>query len=193
MRITNIQWDVDFEEAWQKLKEMDYDESARIVGCPIDHWANMETQERYDYAYEYFHCRPGEIIDFLEIPDEVEIPAEIAEDPEYANDWQGLVEYISDWLSDEYGYCHEGFEIDPEDKINRAMEQDCEVTADVMAELLMDTDWSTWKMFEGIASDYLNGNKDVRKGIDLAISALTGWNMSSIATKILERVDEEAA
>ena len=45
-------------------------------------------------------------------------------------------------------------------------------------------------MFEGLASDYLNGSADVRKGIDLACSALTGWNLSSIADQILERAAE---
>lgn len=67
---------------------------------------------------------------------------------------------------------------------------DREITAEVMSELLMDDTWSTWKMFEGLASDYLNGSADVQKGIDLACSALTGWNLSSIAEQILERVNE---
>ena len=64
---------------------------------------------------------------------------------------------------------------------------DREITAEVMGELLTDGNWSTWKMFEGLASDYLDGSPDVRKGIDLACSALTGWNLSSIAEQILER------
>lgn len=64
---------------------------------------------------------------------------------------------------------------------------DREITAEVMSELLMDDTWSTWKMFEGLASDYLSGSVDVRKGIDLACSALTGWNLPSIAEQILER------
>ena len=116
----------------------------------------------------------------VDLPTEVEAP-------------EGIVteEDISDWLSDEYGFCHKGFIIDPDDLISTAMDQDCETTADVMAELLMDENWTTWKMFEGLAGDYLNGNSDVRKGIDLAVSALTGWNMTSIAKKILEKTDEE--
>ena len=65
---------------------------------------------------------------------------------------------------------------------------DRESSAEVMCELLMDDHWSTWKMFEDLASDYLNGSADVRKGIDLACSALTGWDLSSIADQILERV-----
>lgn len=83
-----------------------------------------------------------------------------------------------------------------EEIIRRAYEDgDIEVSADVMSELLMDDNWSTWKMFEGLASDYLNGSADVRKGIDLAISAVTGWNLDTIAQTILDRcyedIDEE--
>lgn len=64
---------------------------------------------------------------------------------------------------------------------------DREISAEVMSELLLDDHWSTWKMFEDLASDYLNGSDDVRKGIDLACSALTGWDLSSIAEQILAR------
>ena len=64
---------------------------------------------------------------------------------------------------------------------------DCDASADVMSELLMDDEWSTYKMFEGLASDYLNGNDDVRKGIDLACAALTGWNLDTIAKKVLKK------
>jgi hypothetical protein len=77
------------------------------------------------------------------------------------------------------------------DSIREVLETvDREITAEVMSELLMDDNWSTWKMFEGLASDYLNGSADVRKGIDLACSALTGWYLSSIADQILERAAE---
>lgn len=51
--------------------------------------------------------------DTMVLPTEVEIPEEIASDPDYANpDYEeALAEYIADWLSDTYGYCHEGFDI----------------------------------------------------------------------------------
>lgn len=77
------------------------------------------------------------------------------------------------------------------DSIREVLETvDRDISAEVMSELLMDDNWSTWKMFEGLASDYLNGSPDVQKGIDLACSALTGWYLSSIAKQILERAAE---
>lgn len=43
------------------------------------------------------------------LPTEVEIPDEYATDPELLNNLDMLEETISDWLSDTYGWCHEGF------------------------------------------------------------------------------------
>ena len=78
-----------------------------------------------------------------------------------------------------------------EDLIRQAQEcSDRDISAEVMSELLMDTDWSTWKMFEGLATDYLWGNADVRKGIDQACAALTGWELGTIAQMIIDRCNE---
>ena len=54
-----------------------------------------------------------EEIEACELPSEVNIPEEISDDPEYRSPemWDALVEHISDWLSDEFEFCHCGFEI----------------------------------------------------------------------------------
>lgn len=64
---------------------------------------------------------------------------------------------------------------------------DTEDTADEMANLLMDPDWSTYKMFERIAQDYLAGNADVQKGIDQTMENVTGWSMKTIAQRLLDK------
>lgn len=46
------------------------------------------------------------------LPTEVEIPDEYAKDPEMLADRDLLEETISDWLSDTYEMCHEGFRIE---------------------------------------------------------------------------------
>ncbi len=77
------------------------------------------------------------------------------------------------------------------DVINKAIESESvDASAEVMSELLMDLNWSTYKMFEGLAADYIYGNDDVRKGIDLACSALTGWNLGTVAKKVLGKSAE---
>ena len=42
-------------------------------------------------------------------PEELNLPSEIKLDETFIN--EALADYIGDWLSDEYGYCHDGFEI----------------------------------------------------------------------------------
>ena len=58
-------------------------------------------------------------------------------------------------------------------------------TAEHMADLLMDTNNSTYKMFEELSVSYLNGNKEYRKGIDDACAILTGWYLETIAEQII--------
>ncbi len=66
-------------------------------------------------------------------------------------------------------------------------ETNTDTSSEVMSELLMDPDTTTYKMFEGLAEDYLQGNDDVRKGIDAAVTSLTGWSMASVAWMIINR------
>ena len=53
----------------------------------------------------------------VELPAEVEIPEEYASDPELCEDKDLLEETISDWLSDTFGFCHEGFILEEENKL----------------------------------------------------------------------------
>lgn len=66
-----------------------------------------------------------------------------------------------------------------------------ETSSTVMAELLMDTDITTYKMFEDLASAYLEANPAARAGIDKACSVLTGYSLPEIAEKIINRSSEE--
>ena len=99
MRATNIQWDIDFDDVWEVLADMDYRKAADVLEIPYETYANMTTEERDDYAYDYFRHRPGALCDFLGLPDEVDIPSEFDPSDDYYE------EDITDWLSDEYGYC----------------------------------------------------------------------------------------
>lgn len=50
--------------------------------------------------------------------DDTELPTEIKHEFEYNEDDDKLLDNISDWLSDEYGYCHDGFNAHKEAKEN---------------------------------------------------------------------------
>ena len=100
MRVAyNIQWDVDFDEVYEVLSNMTARQGAESLGLPYDTYANMTTSERNDYAYDVFRHCPGALDEFLGLSNEIIIPDTLIDD-----------EDISDWLSDEYGYCHNGFE-----------------------------------------------------------------------------------
>ena len=90
----------------KKLDDMSCQKAATALNIPVETYANMTTSERHDYAYDLFHRCPTELHEFMGLPDEVEIPEEFNKPSDDC-----FPEDISDWLSDEYGFCHGGFEI----------------------------------------------------------------------------------
>jgi hypothetical protein len=62
-----------------------------------------------------------------------------------------------------------------------------DLSAEYMTELLTDYDYSTYKMFESLASSYVEGSAEVRNGIDTACSVLTGWNFTTIAERLVNK------
>ena len=93
-------------------------------------------------------------------------------------------------MSDSTSYNENG-NLSNEEVVKKALDElDTEFTSDQMAEYLMDTNWTTYKMFEDLASDYLSGSEEYRKGIDCACAALTGWNFYSIAAQMLSKAKE---
>lgn len=106
MKAYNIQWDIDIEEALYTLEEKTSANAAKVLGVSEEIYANMTESERYDYAYSYFHHCPGAMEDLFGLPESVEIPEDITDE----ND-------ASDWLSDVYGFCHNGFVLDTDEEI----------------------------------------------------------------------------
>ena len=104
MKAYNINWSIDYDEVYEKLDDMTVDKAAAALEIPKGRYANMSTEERHDYAYDFFRHDPGALDEFLELPSEVEIPKDI-EDLSDDN-------VITDWLSDTFGYCIEGYDLD---------------------------------------------------------------------------------
>ncbi len=61
-----------------------------------------------------------------------------------------------------------------------------EDSAEYMAELLMDDENSTYKMYEELASAYLDGNDEYRKGLNDAVIMITGWSLDTISKRLLD-------
>jgi len=97
-----IEWDIDIADILDRLDEMLYEAAAEALEIPAKQYASMTTAERHDYAYDYFRGQDEAKAGFMGLPTEAKIPDSIAEDDYDA---------ISDWLSDEYGFCHKKFTV----------------------------------------------------------------------------------
>ena len=98
MKAINIEWDIDIEDGLYALDEMTYKDAAEALGISADYYANMTPDERDEYATEVFEKSPSTLIEIIGLPDTVELPKHLKN-----------TESISDWLSDEFGFCHKGF------------------------------------------------------------------------------------
>lgn len=101
MKTINIKWDIDMEDILKKLDNLTNEKVSKILGIPERICANLTTTEKYDYTYSLFYNNDSCFNEFMELPTEMEIPKEIENDEDA----------ISDYLSDETGFCHYGFEL----------------------------------------------------------------------------------
>ena len=102
MRAYDIEWDIDIEEAFEKLDTMTLEEAAAALDIQLPLYSKMNTIERRDFAYDRFCHNHTNLADFIGVPNKVDIPEEIAKEG---------TEAISDWLTDEFGWCHRGFRL----------------------------------------------------------------------------------
>ena len=95
MTVYDIIWDVDDADVFAVLDEMTVHRAAEALCLPISTYANMTTEERHDYAADLSRLEKQDI---MNLPEDAVVP-------------DGMTDYddISDWLSDEYGFCHLGF------------------------------------------------------------------------------------
>ena len=70
-------------------------------------------------------------------------------------------------------------------------EVDPDESAEYMAELLMDDTTTTWKMYERLVGNWLNGSTEYRNGLNDAVILITGWSLDTIAKKLTEKEEEE--
>lgn len=63
-------------------------------------------------------------------------------------------------------------------------EVDNDKVANLMSDMLMDTDVTTYDMFEELVVAYRGGNEDFRKGMDKALETLLWYNMNDIVSKV---------
>ena len=133
MRAKRIEWDVDMDEVFEKLDELLYEKAAEVLEIPSAVYASMTTSERYDYAYDVFHHRPGKLYDFLGLPEEVDLNIEIEE------------EEVADYLSDQYGYCIRDLKIESNTSIG---------TFSVDVQIMADGTYDVYLAHEGSSGEH---------------------------------------
>ncbi len=106
----NIDWDIDIEEMYDILDNSTVTQAAKMLEMPLERYDNMTTEERHDYAYDKIHHNRLDAAEMLGLPDEVKIPENVLEHYGITSKDDDMSD-ITDWLSDEYGYCIKGYEI----------------------------------------------------------------------------------
>lgn len=101
MRAVNIEWDVDLEDAMNKLDSLTIEEANETLKTAFNSKKDLEAVVRGFYKP---HLYPKYIAELMGLPTKVKVPKNLTDEEE-----------ISDWLTDTYGFCHKGFKLE-EDK-----------------------------------------------------------------------------
>lgn len=72
-------------------------------------FTDWECLERYEKYGDTVKVKIFDIEWDMDEDDDTVLPTEIVNEFDYKGDNDELVDNISDWLTDEYNYCHEGF------------------------------------------------------------------------------------
>ena len=73
-------------------------------------FTDWECLERYEKYGDTVKVKIFDIEWDMDEDDDAVLPTEIVNEFDYKGDNDELEETITDWLSDEYGYCHEGYD-----------------------------------------------------------------------------------
>ena len=142
MKAYNIDWDVDEQDTAYDILSCTIKEIANILCVNLEEIINQKANSLCDFIINHLHHRPGLIDDFYRLPNSVEIPEKVVQEIEEWHPYYGRCEtckyyancnacsnciegseydfdlkhidnqYITDWLSDEYGFCIQGYKLD---------------------------------------------------------------------------------
>ena len=98
---SDIEWDIEMHDIFETMDEIAIDKAAQILDIPVDRYANMTTSERYDYIYDTIrHNQKTSFLveELFDLPEEIVLPDELKDTDD-----------ITDYISDTYGFCIEGY------------------------------------------------------------------------------------
>ena len=100
MKAINILWDVDVCDVLDSLDNMCPSDGAKALDLQPEVYAKMTDAILEDYVQDLLDKDQLNLDKIMNLPDEIEIPENITD-----------MDEISDYLSDQTGYCHKGFDI----------------------------------------------------------------------------------
>lgn len=106
MKAINIQWDIGPDDFMAALFAMKPEETAEFFNMPVEKYTDMTIGQMRKCAGQKFEKDKSQALEIIGLPSSVDIPDHMKMD----------AETISDWLSDTYGFCHNGFEITADTK-----------------------------------------------------------------------------
>lgn len=104
MVVSNIKWNVTLDEISELINTQQVSSGviARLLDVPYSLYKSLSLAERCESVRDAIHHNRIDAAVLVELPDKIEIPAEIGDNEEN----------IANWISDEFGYCIEGFDYD---------------------------------------------------------------------------------
>lgn len=113
MHITNIEWDIDLNDAFEDFRQnLMIEEQANMLNIPINDYKKLSIDEIEDTFFDNARHNRFDIASSLyNLPANIDVPQEFINE---AGDRQELAEYMTEYISNEYGFCIEGYDFDDE-------------------------------------------------------------------------------
>ena len=111
--VSDIQWSPDVEILMDALENVSEEKAAKGMELPLERYRNMTYEERLDYLHDMLRhnsCSDYMLTEVLDMPNTVILPKEVVKEAIEIHD----TDVISEYLSDEYGFFHEGFSLSEE-------------------------------------------------------------------------------
>lgn len=170
MKAAKIQWDVDTEDFLEALTSMESTKAAPILNMPVECYEDMSYEQLEQYVNGSWKKDSQTMAELMGLPSEVTV-----EDPCVEKDAECASEWLSNYLSETYGFCHKGFEFTLEDTLSEYMVYSaCMRDAQICQSRNTDDD-DQWKDYNGdlllnivYAPDEANAVEQVAKdyGVD---------------------------
>lgn len=159
MKAFNIDWVIDFEEVYELFDRMDDKQAAEELGLSEKDYIKLFKEDRDSLIYEKYRKRQGELEQLVGLPNEVELPAEITTDEE-----------ATEWLSTEYGYFINGYELDTDYILDKSV--NLEIGQYAAIKINGKFTVQVKREAEGYVIDILSENERA----DDVINSVTVWN-----------------